>query len=74
MHLYTEKVENIFCSTVPFVNCRGVFCCWMQAVPLCIVSDGVVPVTHFCRMEKPRSLWPGNNLPLVHFYVFTEMF
>lgn len=73
----TEKVENIFlsfCSTVPFVNCAGECLCRMQAVSLCIVSEQVGPVTHFCRMEKPCSLWPVNNLPLVHFYVFTEMF
>jgi len=77
MHMHTKKVENIFllsCSTVPVVNCRGVFCCRMLAVPLCIVSDGAVPMTHFCHMEKPCSLWPVNNLLLVHFYVFTEMF
>lgn len=75
--MHAEKVENISllsCSTVPFVNCMGAFCCWMRDVLLCVVWNGAVPVTHFCHMEKPRSLWPVNNLPLVHFYVFTEMF
>lgn len=66
-----RKWKIFLCS---FCKLSGSVLLWMQAVPLHMVLDGLVPMTHLSRVEKPCSLWLVNNLLLVHFYVSTEMF
>lgn len=59
MHMYAEKVGNIFCFPVTqsLLQAMGeVFAVGWSLCPFAL-SDAAVPMTHSCRMEKMWIIW-----------------